>query len=72
MCDLNFYGEALLSASEDCTVKVWDLKKVRYENAGPYLTMRGHTGPVLTVTSGEFVYSAGVDGDIRMWDVPPV
>lgn len=46
---------ALVSASEDCTLKVWDVNKfnnlkdiegiVNYE---PYLTLRGHETPILS------------------------
>jgi striatin 1/3/4 len=51
--------DALVSASEDCTLKVWDLSKFTCEPAlshqqqaaeiEPYVTLRGHTGPIMTM-----------------------
>ena len=47
---------ALVSASEDCTVKVWDANKFQslkeiegVINFEPYLTIRGHTSPIVSL-----------------------
>jgi striatin 1/3/4 len=47
---------ALISASEDCTLKVWDVAKFNslkeiegVSNFEPYLTMRGHVSPIMTL-----------------------
>ena len=77
---------ALISSSEDCTLKVWDVNRfsslkeiegvINYE---PYLTMRGHTTPILAcsgVTSHTNAYlenivvSGSQDGTIKMWKIP--
>jgi len=46
----------LVSASEDCTIQLWDLQSLRDPNyAGvmqeiePYLTLRGHTCPIMSI-----------------------
>ena len=53
--------DAMATISEDCMVKLWSLSDLdrKYqesstaENADmePYLTLRGHTGPLLCATS---------------------
>lgn len=76
-------SEAVLaSASEDCMIKLWDLRYINNETeiCDPYFTLRGHRGPVLTITGGygwggtnineSLIYSAGVEGVIKVWDVP--
>ena len=79
--DLHFLSssEVLVSCSEDCMVKLWDIKKIPDgDSVEPYFTLRGHFGAVLTLTGGykrgtineNIVYSAGIDGDIRAWEVP--
>ena len=50
----------LVSGSEDCTLKLWDLGQLAASNhqhinpmqvseVAPYLTLRGHTGPILSI-----------------------
>ena len=61
-------------------LKVWNIKKVPDgDSLEPFYTLRGHFGAVLTLTGGcgrsstindNIVYSAGIDGDIRAWEVP--
>jgi len=66
---------AFLSASEDWTVKLWNLKKIGKKSIEqqPIHTYMGHEGPVFTVaTDGRYVYSAGMDRDIRIWDMAPL
>jgi striatin 1/3/4 len=76
----------LVSISEDCTVKLWNVKNIeqRYQDAEgnlePYITLRGHTGPLFAITGpgqssasqagGRIVYTAGSEGSIRAWHLP--
>ena len=66
----------LASASEDMTVKLWDIdpnaKKLSTE---PVVTYHGHTSAVLSVaiaSKADVLYSAGSDGSIYKWKMPPV
>mgnify|MGYP001626793922 CR=1 FL=1 len=53
--------DAMATISEDCMVKLWNLSDLdrKYSEASsndeismePYLTLRGHTGPLLCATS---------------------
>ncbi|KAM9270685.1 LOW QUALITY PROTEIN: striatin-4 [Cariama cristata] len=70
---------ALLTASEDGTLKLWNLQKpiTPKKNAAldvePVYAFRGHRGPVLTVAMGRdsaLCCSAGVDAHIRRWRLP--
>ena len=52
---------SLISASEDSTIKVWDVKKFStlkeiedVNNFEPYLTLRGHTSPILSISGNEY------------------
>ncbi|HVV85667.1 MAG TPA: protein kinase [Kofleriaceae bacterium] len=58
----------LASASYDRTVRVWDLA------TGESRVLSGHVGPVWGVTwiGGDHVASAGGDGTVRLWAVPPM
>lgn len=69
----------LITASEDHTLKLWNLhktvpaKKSASLDVEPLYTFRGHTGPVLCLTmssSGEQCYSAATDGAIHAWAIP--
>jgi striatin 1/3/4 len=63
----------LASASEDRLVKLWDLSLLQNESElfEPYLTLRGHSGAVLSISSGEeMLFSADSEGFIRSWTVP--
>ncbi|XP_036380527.1 striatin-4-like [Megalops cyprinoides] len=69
----------LLSASEDGTLKLWNLNKAVHpkKNAAidvePIYTFRAHSGPVLCLTLGEDAescYSGGLDGMVRCWKIP--
>jgi WD40 repeat protein len=78
----------LVSASEDCTLKVWDVNKfnslkeiegvINYE---PYLTLRGHETSILTCSGvtthsndyfENFIVSGSLDGTIKTWKIPPI
>jgi len=70
----------LITASEDQTLKMWNLqktittKKSTNLDVEPVYTFRGHTGPVLCLTVsgvGDFCFSGGVDGTVRCWNIPP-
>jgi len=70
----------LITASEDQTLKMWNLqkattcKKSTALDVEPVYTFRGHTGPVLCLEvsgSGDFCFSGGVDGSVRCWNIPP-
>ncbi|NXN76851.1 STRN4 protein, partial [Himantopus himantopus] len=70
---------ALITASEDGTLKLWNLQKpiAPKKNAAldvePVYAFRGHRGPVLAVAMGRdsaLCCSAGVDARIRRWRLP--
>lgn len=81
-------SEILATVSEDCMVKLWSLDDIdsKYArsngNMEPYLTLRGHTGPLLAVTglsedqktakNKNLLFTAGDEGCIRVWDVPAI
>ncbi|KAM9469375.1 striatin-4 [Clarias gariepinus] len=69
----------LLTASEDGTLKLWNLNKTMHSKKGaaldvePIYTFRGHSGAVLSLAMGEegkYCYSGGLDGSIRCWKSP--
>ena len=66
--DLFFYNndEILVSASEDCLIKLWDLKAIENNSPiDPYFSLREHTGPLFTITGSvaddkpNIIFSAG-------------
>ncbi|KAL2086622.1 hypothetical protein ACEWY4_017681 [Coilia grayii] len=69
----------LVTASEDHTLKMWNLsktapaKKCAALDVEPIYTFRAHRGAVLCVvmsSSGEQCFSGGVDGTIQSWNTP--
>ncbi|XP_076879707.1 striatin [Brachyhypopomus gauderio] len=69
----------LVTASEDHTLKMWNLqktapaKKCTALDVEPIYTFRGHRGAVLCVvmsSTGEQCFSGGVDGTIQSWNTP--
>ncbi|XP_030632449.1 striatin-4 [Chanos chanos] len=69
----------LLTASEDATLKLWNLNKAMHskKNAAldvePIYTFRAHSGAVLSLAMGEegdSCYSGGLDGTVRCWKIP--
>ncbi|XP_064621222.1 striatin-3-like isoform X2 [Lineus longissimus] len=78
---LAFHPEdpVLITASEDHTLKLWNLqktvpaKKTASLDVEPVYTFRGHVGPVLCIAvsvNGEQCYSGGLDSTIRCWNIP--
>ncbi|XP_055375621.1 striatin-3 isoform X2 [Condylostylus longicornis] len=78
---LAFHPEepVLITASEDHTLKLWNLqktvqaKKSASLDVEPLYTFRAHTGPVLCLamsTTGEYCYSGGLDAQIHCWKLP--
>lgn len=62
-------SDTMASVSEDCTVKLWSFKKIQESyndkegNIEPFFTMRGHTGPLFSVTgSNNLLFTAGMEG----------
>uniref|UniRef100_A0A8C5EJZ5 Striatin n=1 Tax=Gouania willdenowi TaxID=441366 RepID=A0A8C5EJZ5_GOUWI len=69
----------LVTASEDHTLKMWNLqktapaKKSTSLDVEPIYTFRAHRGAVLCVvmsSTGEQCFSGGVDGTIQCWNTP--
>jgi len=69
----------LITASEDQTLKLWNLqktvpaKKSAALDVEPVYTFRAHTGPVLSLTiasNGDLCFSGGIDSTIRVWNLP--
>nr|XP_019962466.1 PREDICTED: striatin isoform X1 [Paralichthys olivaceus] len=69
----------LVTASEDHTLKMWNLqktapaKKSTSLDVEPIYTFRAHRGAVLSVvmsSTGEQCFSGGVDGTIQCWNTP--
>ncbi|KAM3606820.1 uncharacterized protein V6R79_023928 [Siganus canaliculatus] len=69
----------LITASEDHTLKMWNLqktapaKKSASLDVEPIYTFRAHRGAVLSVvmsSTGEQCFSGGVDGTIQCWNTP--
>ncbi len=71
----------MASIGEDCTVKLWQLKTLdqQYQetegNPEPYITLRGHTGPLFAITGPHnqhkrVIFTAGSEGTIRVWNLP--
>ncbi|XP_068088074.1 striatin isoform X2 [Hyperolius riggenbachi] len=69
----------LITASEDHTLKMWNLqktapaKKSASLDVEPIYTFRAHRGPVLCVVmsnNGEQCYSGGTDGIVQSWNTP--
>lgn len=69
----------LITASEDQTLKLWNLqktipaKKSASLDVEPVYTFRAHRGAVLSLDvapAGDYVFSGGQDSTIRVWNMP--
>ncbi|KAJ3178235.1 hypothetical protein HDU85_005232 [Gaertneriomyces sp. JEL0708] len=69
---------AVVTASEDCTAKLWKFGKMEdsknvFNDAVPIYTFRGHTAPLTSSVispSGDTVFTASADATIRVWKMP--
>jgi len=62
-------GNLLASASQDGTVRLWDLNRRRSSHA-----LTGHVGGATALAfapNGEQLASAGANGNVRLWTMPP-
>src|SRR5205807_180357 len=60
-------GRTALTASEDGTLRVWDVK-----TAAPLRVLEGHEGGIHAAeiaAEGSGAVSAGADGSLRVWDL---
>jgi len=68
-------------------VKLWNISNIQKQIESsngflePYISLRGHTGAILSVTApkmqadsdkdiSKLLFTAGVDGQIRVWNIP--
>jgi WD40 repeat protein len=64
----------LASVSEDCLVKLWNVKEE--EVLEPYLTLRGHVDPIFSICQTvsqdkeRLICTAGSEGQVRVWQPP--
>lgn len=72
---------ALITASEDHSLKLWNLqktipqKKSNVLDVEPIYTFRGHSAPVLSVvinSTSEMCFSGSADSTIICWSIPPL
>jgi len=71
-----------VTASEDCTLKVWDVNfalKNKLPDNEPIFVLRGHTGPIISMTGTDLksnrdtagtVFSGSFDGNLIIWSIP--
>ncbi len=59
-------------------IKLWslpDLEQKWTDNRGnlePYITLRGHTGPLLCASGrGDLLFTGGIEGVVKVWQLPP-
>jgi len=71
--------QTLATVSEDCMIKLWhfaDFEQKNSETRGniePYLTLRGHTGPLFAASCrGDVLFTGGLEGIVKVWQIPPV
>ena len=68
---------SLISVSEDCLIKIWSMENIMFnsqnDNFSPYLSLRGHTGPIFCVANGKdnIIYTGGSENLIRIWNILP-
>jgi len=64
----------LVTVSEDCMIKLWNLVDLDQKwqdlkgNVEPFLTIRGHTGPLLCASGrDDLMFTGGIEGVVKMW-----
>lgn len=69
--------KTLATVSEDCMIKLWNLQDFDQKytelrgNVEPFLTLRGHTGPLLAASGrDDLLFTAGIEGVVKMWQLP--
>ena len=60
-------------------IKLWhlgDFEQKHSETRGniePYITLRGHTGPLFAGESkSDMLFTGGLEGVVKVWQIPPV
>ena len=71
--------QTLATVSEDCMIKLWNLAEFEQKNSEtrgniePYLTLRGHTGPLFAgECKGDILFTGGLEGVVKVWQIPSV
>ena len=66
--------KVLATVSEDCMIKLWSLPELDSKwtetkgNPEPYLTLRGHTGPLFCAAGrGDVLFTGGLEAVVKMW-----
>lgn len=59
-------NQTLASASDDCTIKIWDPRK---RNAVHTLDNKYQVTAVCFNDTGEYIISGGIDNDVKVWDM---
>jgi striatin 1/3/4 len=70
---VKFVDNMLISASEDCLIKLWNIDTCGSESdiIEPFLTLRGHRTSVLALDAGAgSLFSADSSGMVRLWTLP--
>ncbi|KAK9809322.1 hypothetical protein WJX73_004674 [Symbiochloris irregularis] len=58
-------GIDVITASQDCTARVWDM-----EIGDCVLVMEGHTGPITSIAlAGQLLLTSSQDSTVRVWDM---
>ena len=81
-CHITEDESTLVTTSEDCMIKLWSLNNLKNFTPGkqgstainmePFLTLRGHTGPILTSCNAkDLLFTGGIEGIVKGWLLPP-
>jgi len=64
-------GNYVVTASDDTTIRVWNVSNDEEKFSKEILTLRGHTAEVKSANyspDGKFIVSASWDGKVKLWD----